>query len=194
MFRRICIYVTYQCVWCMCHICVSYIWVCDMYVSLICVSCMWYMCHIYVCDICVPIPCVCECVFMCVHMYLDNVWLKVRGQLERDCCLFSIIWLRSSGLAEGFFPWSHQPLACLFFSLSVSMSWTSLYFAILFKMAVCGIWNYHNLNFFFLHLIPKMPMHCHLAIFFFLLWSKICDFERGILKMNLQIQLLIKSI
>lgn len=139
------------------HMCVIY-----MGVSLICVSCMWYMCHICVWYMCAYTMCVCECVFMCVHMYLPQcVTESQRTTWKRLLSFFHhldhgyIIWLRSSGLAEGFFPWSHQPLAwfffslCLFFSLSVSMSWTSLYFVILFKMAVCGIWNYHNLNFFF---------------------------------------------
>lgn len=59
----------YVCVWCMCHICVLCILVCDIYVPLLCMS--------YICNVCVSymgfsIPCVCECVFMCVHIYLSQ--------------------------------------------------------------------------------------------------------------------------
>lgn len=159
----------------MCHICVSYMCViygCVIFVSLICVSYI-HMCdivsHLSVTCMCVSIPCMCECVFMCVHMYLPRCVTGSQRTTWKRLLSFSIVWildiisLGSSGLAEAFFPWSHQPLVCLLFSLSDSMYWTSLYFVILFKMDVCT-WNYHNLI--FLHLIPKMPMHCLLAIFF----------------------------
>lgn len=146
---------------CNVSMCVMYVsYICRIYGCVICV-CHWYVCHIYIyatyCHICVSYylcdytlhvnVCLCVCTCTC-----HSVWLEVRGQLERDCCLFPSYYLTSVlRLGRAFFPWSHQPLVCLFFSLSDSMSWTSLYFVILFKIDVCGIWNCHNLNCFILN-------------------------------------------
>lgn len=85
MFRRICIYI------CMYVYDVCVIYVCYAY------WCVIYMCHCYVCHIYVMYVChiwdspylVCVSVCLCVCTYTcHNVCLEVRGQLERDCCLF----------------------------------------------------------------------------------------------------------
>lgn len=95
----------------MCVIHVCHIWVCDMCVSLICVSYI-HMCdivsHLSVTCMCVSIPCMCECVFMCVHMYLPQCVTGSQRTTWKRLLSFSIVWildiisLGSSGLAASF--------------------------------------------------------------------------------------------
>lgn len=146
----------------MCHMCVSYM--CAIYMG------VWYVCVIdmcviytyvwysvtFVCDmyVCIYSLYVWVCVYVCAHVLATMCDWKSEDNLKETAVFFHRLdpgyyftWVLRLG---SFFPWSHQPLACLFFSLSDSMYWTSLYFVILFKMDVCT-WNYHNLIFFALN-------------------------------------------